>query len=158
MACPINPEEVAKLKLFIQVVSAQPQILNLPQLDFFKKFIEQLGGKVPEGGNFEHSRLVCMFSYQKRYLQNLNNSFSVPKLKRNLKLSQLHRHQSQSKKSLKAMSNWICLTLLFNLILMILRKWAMTIRKLQKKKLIKLEIYVAKLPKPILREISKVRT
>lgn len=57
MACPINAEEVAKLKMFIGFASAQPQILNLPQLDFFKSFVEQLGGKVPEGGPFSHSRL-----------------------------------------------------------------------------------------------------
>lgn len=44
MACPINPEEIAKLKMFIQLASAQPQILNMPQLEFFKKFVEQLGG------------------------------------------------------------------------------------------------------------------
>lgn len=56
MACPINAEEVNKLKLFIQFASAQPQILNLPQLDFFKSFVQQLGGKIPEG-NFQHSRL-----------------------------------------------------------------------------------------------------
>jgi len=55
MACPINPEEIAKLKMFIQVVAAQPEMLNIPQLEFFKKFVESLGGKVPEGGNFEHS-------------------------------------------------------------------------------------------------------
>lgn len=57
MACPINTEEIAKLKLFIQFASAQPQILNMPQLEFFKKFIEQLGGSVPSG-SFQHSRLV----------------------------------------------------------------------------------------------------
>lgn len=49
MACPINAEEISKLKLFIQFASAQPQILNMPQLEFFKKFIEQLGGSVPSG-------------------------------------------------------------------------------------------------------------
>lgn len=62
MACPINPEEVSKLKMFIQLASAQPQLLNMPQLEFFKKFVEQLGGKVPEGGNFEHSRLDILNS------------------------------------------------------------------------------------------------
>jgi len=58
MACPINPEEISKLKMFVQFASTQPQILNLPQLDFFKMFVEQLGGKVPEGGfgpGFEHA-------------------------------------------------------------------------------------------------------
>lgn len=54
MACPISSEEVAKLKMFIGFASAQPQILNLPQLDFFKSFVEQLGGKVPP---FSDSRL-----------------------------------------------------------------------------------------------------
>jgi suppressor of tumorigenicity protein 13 len=58
MACPINTEEISKLKMFIQFASAQPQILNMPQLEFFKKFVEQLGGKVPEG-DFGFSRLVC---------------------------------------------------------------------------------------------------
>lgn len=55
MACPINNEDIGKLKMFITFASAQPSILNLPQLEFFKKFVEQLGGVVPQG-NFEHSR------------------------------------------------------------------------------------------------------
>lgn len=50
MACPIAPEDVQKLKKFIQFASLQPAILNLPQLDFFKTFVEQLGGQVPAGG------------------------------------------------------------------------------------------------------------
>lgn len=45
MACPINAEEISKLKMFVQFASAQPQILNMPQLEFFKKFVEQLGGE-----------------------------------------------------------------------------------------------------------------
>lgn len=49
MACPIDPAELQKLKLFVNLCSAQPQLLNLPQLDFFKSFVEKLGGKVPEG-------------------------------------------------------------------------------------------------------------
>lgn len=65
MACPINNDEIAKLKMFVQVAAAQPQILNMPQLEFFKKFVEQLGGKIPEGGNFQHSRLDCKTCYQK---------------------------------------------------------------------------------------------
>lgn len=48
MACPINADEIAKLKMFIQFASAEPSILNLPALSFMKNFIEQLGGKVPE--------------------------------------------------------------------------------------------------------------
>ncbi|CAG9797000.1 unnamed protein product [Chironomus riparius] len=54
MACPINTEDIGKLKIFIEFVSTQPSILNLPQLGFFKKFVEQLGGKVPEA-NFQHN-------------------------------------------------------------------------------------------------------
>lgn len=49
MACPIDPAELQKLKLFVNLCSAQPQLLNLPQLEFFKTFVEKLGGKVPEG-------------------------------------------------------------------------------------------------------------
>lgn len=49
MACPIDPAELQKLKLFVNLCSTQPQLLNLPQLDFFKAFVEKLGGKVPEG-------------------------------------------------------------------------------------------------------------
>lgn len=67
MACPINTEEIAKLKLFIQFASAQPQILNMPQLSFFKQFVEQLGGKIPAGGNFDHSRLVLVFFLSEQF-------------------------------------------------------------------------------------------
>ncbi|XP_055712069.1 hsc70-interacting protein 1-like isoform X2 [Phlebotomus papatasi] len=49
MACPIGPEEIKKLKMFIGFCSQKPEIINMPQLSFFKEFIEQLGGKVPEG-------------------------------------------------------------------------------------------------------------
>jgi suppressor of tumorigenicity protein 13 len=59
MSCPINNEDVAKLKLFVQFVAAQPSLLNLPQLRFFKDFVEQLGGKVPEANKQEeHARLM----------------------------------------------------------------------------------------------------
>ncbi|XP_073833521.1 uncharacterized protein isoform X1 [Musca autumnalis] len=45
----INPEDLEKLKKFIDFVSANPLILNVPQLGFLKRFIEKFGGKVPEG-------------------------------------------------------------------------------------------------------------
>lgn len=47
MSCPIGPDEINKLNLFIGFCSQKPDILNLPQLSFFKDFVEQLGGKVP---------------------------------------------------------------------------------------------------------------
>lgn len=47
MSCPIGADEVNKLKLFIGFCSQDPSILNLPQLDFFKSFVEKLGGAVP---------------------------------------------------------------------------------------------------------------
>lgn len=47
MSCPIGADEVNKLKFFIGFCSENPSLLNLPQLDFFKTFVEQLGGKVP---------------------------------------------------------------------------------------------------------------
>lgn len=46
---PFSPEDLEKLKKFIEFVAQNPLILNTPQLGFFKKFIEKLGGKVPEG-------------------------------------------------------------------------------------------------------------
>lgn len=49
MACPIGADEINKLKFFIGFCSQNPSILNLPQLEFFKAFVEQLGGKVPAG-------------------------------------------------------------------------------------------------------------
>lgn len=49
MACPLGADEINKLKFFIGVCSQQPNILNSPQLEFFKTFVEQLGGKIPDG-------------------------------------------------------------------------------------------------------------
>lgn len=49
MTCPVGPEELAKLRAFIGFCTNQPEILNIPQLDFFKEFVEKLGGKVPAG-------------------------------------------------------------------------------------------------------------
>lgn len=48
MACPIDAKEIEKLKLFIQFCSMTPHILHRPELEFFKTFVEKLGGKVPE--------------------------------------------------------------------------------------------------------------
>ncbi|XP_060528457.1 hsc70-interacting protein-like [Cylas formicarius] len=48
MSCPIDRESLEKLKQFLTFVKAQPALLNLPQLGFFKSFIESFGGKVPE--------------------------------------------------------------------------------------------------------------
>lgn len=47
MTCPIGPEEISKLKMFIGFCSEKPEVLNLPQLRFLKDFIEKLGGTVP---------------------------------------------------------------------------------------------------------------
>lgn len=49
MAAPFSLEDLTKLKSFVDFVAANPSILNMPQLDFVKKLIEQFGGKVPEG-------------------------------------------------------------------------------------------------------------
>lgn len=48
MSCPIGKEELSKLKMFISLCAQNPSILNIPDLEFFKSFIEQLGGKIPE--------------------------------------------------------------------------------------------------------------
>lgn len=47
MACPIGTEELNKLKMFVGFCGQKPEVLNMPQLKFFKDFVEQLGGKVP---------------------------------------------------------------------------------------------------------------
>lgn len=47
MACPVNEDELKKLKSFIDVCAANPVLLNLPQLSFFKAFIEKMGGTIP---------------------------------------------------------------------------------------------------------------
>jgi len=52
MACPINEDELKKLKSFVDVCSANPVLLNLPQLSFFKAFIEKMGGTVPSETSF----------------------------------------------------------------------------------------------------------
>lgn len=49
MSCPIGAEELGKLRAFIGICSAKPEILNIPQLEFFKAFVEKLGGKIPAG-------------------------------------------------------------------------------------------------------------
>lgn len=49
MAAPFAHEDLEKLKKFIEFVSANPFILNMPQLAFVRKFIEQFGGTIPAG-------------------------------------------------------------------------------------------------------------
>lgn len=49
MGLPLSPDDLKKLKVFVDFCSANPQILNMPQLSFVKDFVEKLGGKVPEG-------------------------------------------------------------------------------------------------------------
>lgn len=48
MSCPISKEALDKLKQFITICKSNPAILHLPDLSFFKEFIESLGGKLPE--------------------------------------------------------------------------------------------------------------
>ena len=62
MACPLSNDDIEKLTLFIQFASAQPHILNMPQLSFFKIFVEQLGGKVP-AGNFERLDYIVYLNF-----------------------------------------------------------------------------------------------
>ncbi|XP_055593380.1 hsc70-interacting protein 1-like [Uranotaenia lowii] len=49
MACPIDPADLVKLEQFVTLCAGHPQLLNLPQLAFFKNFVEKLGGTVPTG-------------------------------------------------------------------------------------------------------------
>uniref|UniRef100_U5EJ47 Putative hsc/hsp70-interacting protein n=1 Tax=Corethrella appendiculata TaxID=1370023 RepID=U5EJ47_9DIPT len=48
MSCPIpNQDELNKLKIFCEIIGAKPDLLHLPELQFFKEFIQKFGGKVP---------------------------------------------------------------------------------------------------------------
>ncbi|XP_029405088.2 uncharacterized protein LOC105223693 [Bactrocera dorsalis] len=50
MAMPnLSHADLEKLKFFINFVSENPTVLNLPQLQFVKEFLEKFGGKVPSG-------------------------------------------------------------------------------------------------------------
>uniref|UniRef100_A0A0A1XI49 Hsc70-interacting protein 2 n=2 Tax=Zeugodacus cucurbitae TaxID=28588 RepID=A0A0A1XI49_ZEUCU len=50
MAMPnLSHADLEKLKFFINFVSQNPTVLNLPQLQFVKDFLEKFGGKVPTG-------------------------------------------------------------------------------------------------------------
>lgn len=45
----IASEKIVMLKQFVQLCQVNPAILNLPQLKFFRDWIEDLGGSVPSG-------------------------------------------------------------------------------------------------------------
>lgn len=49
MAAPMQNEDLIKLKGFIDFVNTNPTVLNMPQLQFVKDFVEKFGGKVPDG-------------------------------------------------------------------------------------------------------------
>lgn len=44
----MDQQSLEKLKQFVNFVKLQPDILHLPQLSFFKDFIETFGGRIPE--------------------------------------------------------------------------------------------------------------
>lgn len=48
MAAPFEPNDLDKLKKFIQFVDENPGVLNMPQLSFVKDFVEKFGGKIPD--------------------------------------------------------------------------------------------------------------
>ncbi|CAG9831863.1 unnamed protein product [Diabrotica balteata] len=48
MSCPIGKEAVDKLKQFISLCKSNPDILHLPDLKFFKDYLESLGASLPE--------------------------------------------------------------------------------------------------------------
>lgn len=47
MSCPLNKEALDKLKKFVDICVENPSLLSLPDLAFFKNFIESFGGKIP---------------------------------------------------------------------------------------------------------------
>ncbi|EDV92149.1 hsc70-interacting protein 1 [Drosophila grimshawi] len=61
MAMPMQDEHPFKLRSFIDFVSTNPTVLNMPQLKYVKDFIEKFGGKVPEG-EFKPEAGKCPFA------------------------------------------------------------------------------------------------
>ncbi|XP_008545706.1 putative protein FAM10A4 [Microplitis demolitor] len=47
MSLPFNQEHLVPLQRFVELCTANPQMLHLPDLAFVKKFIEHFGGKIP---------------------------------------------------------------------------------------------------------------
>jgi len=43
----LTPEKIAELKIFCEALKASPQLLHLPELDFFRKFLQSYGGRIP---------------------------------------------------------------------------------------------------------------
>jgi len=44
----MDPQKVSELKAFVSTLEADPALLHLPQLAFFKKYLEGMGAKIPE--------------------------------------------------------------------------------------------------------------
>lgn len=42
-----SAQQISELRQFVQVVKAHPELLDSPDLKFFKEYIESLGGKIP---------------------------------------------------------------------------------------------------------------
>jgi len=43
-----SPQKLEELKLFIQTVKSNPQLLQIKELKFFKDYLEQLGARIPQ--------------------------------------------------------------------------------------------------------------
>jgi suppressor of tumorigenicity protein 13 len=43
----IDPAKISQLREFIRLCQAKPEILHLPEMGFFKLFIESYGGTIP---------------------------------------------------------------------------------------------------------------
>jgi len=44
----LTPQKLEELKVFVQLLKSNPQILHLKELKFFKDYLEQLGADIPE--------------------------------------------------------------------------------------------------------------
>ncbi|OQR79847.1 heat shock 70kD protein binding protein-like [Tropilaelaps mercedesae] len=44
----MDPQDIAKLKALVELLKAKPETLNVPDLAFFKSYLESLGARVPK--------------------------------------------------------------------------------------------------------------
>ena len=48
----MDKQKIAQLRGFIEMVQQDPSLLHIPELGFFRDYLESLGAKIPEPEEF----------------------------------------------------------------------------------------------------------